>query len=77
MLSAAIAMEDSDAVLALDIYEETLDKLHDNPDSTLQSETLFRMGLLFMRRGLNEECIETMTEAYRIDSARQDSFKMS
>ncbi len=77
MLSAAIAMEDSDAVLALDIYEEALDNLHDSSDSTLKSETLFRMGLLFMRWGLHEECIETMTEAYRIDSARQDTFKMS
>ncbi len=77
MLSAAIAMEDSNAVLALDIYEEVLDRLHDNPDSTLQSETLFRMGLLFMGWGLHEECLEMMTAAYRIDSARQDSFKMS
>ncbi len=76
MLSTAIAIEDTNAVLALDIYEEAVDQLAGSPDSSLLSETYFRIGILFMRWGLQEECIEVMTAAYRIDSVRCDTFKM-
>ena len=76
-LSAAIQMEDSDAVMALNIYEEALDNLLENPDSSLLSETHFRMGLLFLRWSLPEECIASMKQAYLIDSLRLDTFAMA
>ncbi|UKK47777.1 hypothetical protein L6475_11215 [Prevotella sp. E9-3] len=75
-LSKAIAIEDSDAVTALDLYEESLDQLLDEPDSSLLRETYFRMGLLFMRWSLPEECITSVRQAYIIDSLRKDTFSM-
>ena len=75
-LSAAIATEDSDAVGALHLYEEALNQLLEEPDSSLLRETHFRMGLLFMRWSLPEECIASMKQAYDIDSLRCDTFSM-
>ena len=72
-LSAAIELEDSDAVAALDLYEETFDILQQYPDSTLLRETYFRMGLLFLRNALPEECITSLNEAARLDSALRDT----
>ena len=76
MLSAAIAAEDSDAVMALDLYEEAYDVLRQYPDSNLESETHFRKGLLLLRNGLSEECIESMHKAFSIDSAQCDTMGM-
>ena len=73
LLSAAIAIEDNDAVAALDMYEEAYDLLLPHPDSTLLRETHFRMGLLFMRNALPEECITSLQEAAHLDSALRDT----
>ena len=73
MLSAAIAMEDSDAVMALDHYEEAFDLLTEYPDSQLLRETHFRMGLLFLRHALPEECVVSLRETARLDSLLRDT----
>ena len=73
MLSAAINMEDSDAVMALDLYEEALDMLTQHPDSQLLRETHFRMGLLFLRNALPEECVVSLRETARLDSMLRDT----
>lgn len=73
MLSTAIATEDSDAVAALDIYEEALDILGQCPDTTLLRETHFRMGLLFFRNALPDESIVELKEAARLDSVLCDT----
>ena len=76
MISAAIAAEDTDAVMALDLYEEAYDVLCQYPDSDLESEVHYRMGLLFLRNGLAEECIECMTSAFVLDSVQRDTMGM-
>lgn len=73
MLSAAISVEDSDAVMALDLYEEAYDLLTQHPDSQLLRETHFRMGLLFLRHALPEECVASLRETARLDSLLRDT----
>lgn len=73
MLSAAIDMEDSDAVMALDLYEEAYDILMEHPDSQLLRETHFRKGLLFLRNALPEECVVSLRETARLDSLLRDT----
>lgn len=76
MLSAAIAIEDSDAVAALNYYEQTLDLLIVHPDSLLLRETFFRMGILFMRWSLPDECVDAVRQAFIIDSLQCDTASM-
>ncbi len=75
-LSEAISIEDSDAVSALNLYEEALDELLGEPDSSMLRETYFRMGLLFMRWSLPEECVASVQQAFVIDSMRGDTLSM-
>ena len=76
LISAGMEVEDSDAVSALDLYEEAIDVMAGKPDSTVLRMAHLHMSLLFMRYGLAEECIEAMHEAYIIDSIRCDTTAM-
>ena len=76
MLSAGLALEDSDVVTAYDLYEEAFDELRQHPDSSLLHEVSVRKGLLLMRYGLAEESISELYRAFVIDSLRHDSVKM-
>ena len=76
MIGAGLAMEDSNAVMALDLYEEAFDLLKHQADSSLEREIHLRKGLLFLRHGLSEESIGEMHQAFVIDSLRSDSLNM-
>lgn len=75
-ISAALQLTDSDAVSALRLLEEAYDALGTAPDSSLLRQIHYQKGQLFLKYGLSDECIESMAEAYAIDSARRDTFAM-
>lgn len=76
LLSIAISVEDTNAVMALDMYEEAYDLSQEGADSLLLRESCLRMGLLFLRHGLTDESIDAMREAFYIDSALHDTIAM-
>lgn len=77
LLSAAIAIEDSDVVSAIDLYEEAFCQLQDNPNPRFLRESHLRLGLLFMRNGLGEESVQELSAAYTMDSIASDTLAMS
>lgn len=76
LLSTAICVEDTNAVMALDMYEEAYDLSQNGADSLLIRESCLRMGLLFLRHGLTDESIDAMQKSYLIDSALHDTISM-
>lgn len=76
LLRSALEVESGNPVDALDIYEQALDEQPSKLDTAQLRTTYFRMGLLFLRNGLAEECIESMHEAYYIDSLTCDTTGM-
>ena len=76
LLSTAISVEDTNAVMALDMYEEAYDLSQEGKDSLLLRESCLRMGLLFLRHGLTDESIDAMHKSFFVDSALHDTISM-
>ena len=76
LMDSALVLEAKDDVKALSLYEQALDILTHLHDTAMKREAHMRIGQIFLRNGLTEECLNELHQVYTIDSLAHDSLAM-